>query len=189
MQRPLLVVIGPSASGKSTVMQTLERRGIVRVHPTWTTRPRRPDERVADADHRFVSEAWFDELERTGFFLGAVALPGLRYRYGLPRITPDREGAIDTVIARAPFLDRLAAAFPALLVYQIEDTRRRAKQRLRARGGDAREYAVRLDAYVAEASAGRQRADRVFVNSGSPDALAEAIASALHDDLTLEHVR
>ena len=77
MTRPVLVVIGPSASGKSTAVRELHRRGVAHVHPTWTTRPRRPDEGDGTLEHRFVTDAMFDELDAAGFFLGTVVLPGL----------------------------------------------------------------------------------------------------------------
>ena len=87
MPRPVLVVIGPSASGKSSAVRELHRRGVVRVHPTWTTRPRRPDEGDGAPEHRFVTDTIFDDLEAAGFFLGTVCLPGLPYRYALPQVT------------------------------------------------------------------------------------------------------
>src|SRR4051812_7880875 len=144
MSRPVLVVIGPSASGKSTAVRELDRRGIVRVHPTWTTRPRRLDEAAGAFEHRFVTDEMFDVLERDGFFLGTVALPGLPFRYALPKPALDATGPVDTVMARAPFIEPFAQFFPERLVYQIEDTIDRAHTRLIARGSDDHEIVARL---------------------------------------------
>ena len=183
MPRPLLVVIGPSASGKSAAVRELHRRGVVHVHPTWTTRPRRPDESDGVAEHRFVTEAMFDELEAEGYFLGTVSLPGLPYRYALPNVTLSDDGPIDAVMARAPFVELFAPYFADRLVYEIDDTRDRAEQRLEARGSDADEIDARLAGHLAEIEAGRRIAARCFVNDGTIDELVDALAAALRADV------
>jgi guanylate kinase len=183
MPLPLLIVIGPSASGKSTAVRELHQRGIVHVHPTWTTRPRRHDESAGSLEHRFVTDAVFDELEAAGFFLGTVVLPGLPYRYALPQVTLTDDGPIHTVMARAPFIDLFSAHFPDRLVYEIDDTFDRARQRLIERGSDAPEIEARLAGHRAEVEAGRQFASRAFVNAGTLDDLVGAITASLHIDV------
>ena len=69
---PVLVIIGPSGGGKSTVARALAARGLLRVNPTWTTRPRRHDERDGCPEHVVVSDARFDALEPV-----AASLPGI----------------------------------------------------------------------------------------------------------------
>jgi guanylate kinase len=178
-----LIVIGPSASGKSTAVRRLRESGVVQVHPTWTTRPRRPDEGAGSVEHRFVTDAIFDELEATDFFLGTVTLPGLPYRYALPKLTLTDHGPIHTVMARAPFLDLFAAHFSDPLVYEIDDTVDRARQRLIERGSDATEIEARLARHDAEIEAGRKIAARVFLNEGTLDDLVGAIAASLRIDV------
>ena len=183
MPRPVLVVIGPSACGKSTAVRTLHQRGIVHVHPTWTTRPRRPDESAGSLEHRFVTDARFDDLEAAGCFLGTVALPGLPYRYALPRVAPSDEGPIHTIMARAPFVDLFAPHFPDRLVYEIDDTLERARRRLIERGSDAPEIDARLAGHQEEIEAGRRISSRSFANAGSLDDLVAAITAALGVDV------
>jgi guanylate kinase len=182
--RRVLVVIGPSASGKSSLTRELHRRGVIRVHPTWTDRPRRDDERNGSVEHRFVSRAAFDRLCARSFFLETAALPGLPYRYGLPALPPPAGGAMDAVILRAPFVDRLARRFPEQLVYQLEDTAQLARARLLSRGCAPAELAARLDDHHGEIEAGRRVAHRVVVNDRPLDALADTFAAALHADMT-----
>lgn len=182
MSRPVLVVIGPSAGGKSTAVRTLHERGVVHVHPTWTTRARRRDEAAGALEHEFVDDATFDALERDGFFLGTVQLPGLPFRYALPRPALHDGGPLDAVMARAPFVPLFADDFPNRLVYQIEDTRDRARARLIARGSDEREIDARLRGHDEEICAGRVIADRIFVNEGSLDGLVRAMTDALMED-------
>lgn len=179
----VVVIIGPSASGKSSVVRRLHRQGLIRVQPTWTTRGRREDERFGSIEHRFVSEARFDELAVDRFFLETASAFGLPYRYGLPRFTPGWAGRPDVVMLREAFVPRFAELVPGQVVYQIEDSLDRRRSRLRRRGGSPAELAARLGDDPAEIGAGRQVADRVFVNDGSLDALVDAVATALRRDV------
>lgn len=181
----VVAVIGPSAVGKSTVVRALQGAGLVRVHPTWTTRPRRRGELPPDVEHRFVTDAVFDAWERAGYFAAVASLPGLPHRYGLPVLTPSRHGAVDVVVARAAAVPMLARLVPALVVYQIDDDRDRVAARLAARGLSRAEVAARLDSFESERRAGRRIADRVLVNDGQPADLADELAGALAVDLDL----
>ncbi len=64
---PLLIVIsGPSGSGKDTVVQRMKDRGLeFRFVVTATTRPRRPGE-VHGKDYWFISRAEFDRMIQQG---------------------------------------------------------------------------------------------------------------------------
>ena len=86
MTTSLLVLIGPSATGKSTLARALADRGLVSLVPTWTTRPRRPDEPGDTAEHRFIDTAGFNRLRAERALLAESRLPDLPYRYGLPRL-------------------------------------------------------------------------------------------------------
>jgi ribose 1,5-bisphosphokinase PhnN len=181
--RLVLVIIGPSASGKSSLVRELHRRRVVRTHPTWTTRPRRDDEHGGSLEHRFASDAEFDELCARGHFLATAALPGLPHRYGLAPLPAD-PGPVDTVILRAPFVESFGRLFPDRLVYHIEDTVHRTRQRLLLRGCPPSELAARLDGHHHELAAGRRLAHRVLINDCPLPALADAAAATLRLDLT-----
>src|SRR5262245_1110257 len=104
---PVVAIIGGSGSGKSSVVRELHRRGLVNVHPTWTTRPRRGDETGGSLEHRFVTDKGFDRLEADGCFCDTVAMFGLPYRYGLPARRRRVPGRVDVVMVRAQLVDRL----------------------------------------------------------------------------------
>ena len=161
------------------MVRELARRGVIKVHPTWTTRPRRPDEANGSVEHEFVSEAEFDRLDAAGFFADRVAMFGLPYRYGLPPLRRSPDGPVDAVMLRAPLVDRFAAICDDFTVFQIEDTPTRAAERLRARGTSEDDIAARLADNNRELVAGRAIAARVFVNDGTLDELADVIAAAL----------
>jgi len=185
IRRPVLVVIGPSASGKSSLVRALHQRGLVRVHPTWTTRPRRSDETAGSPEHRFVSDEAFDDLVASGFFLDTVTLFGLPHRYGLPRVAVSAEGPLDMVMLRAPLVARFARFVPDHLVYQIESDLEEARGRLLERGCIGAELAGRLVDNGREVACGRRIADRVFVNDGDLDGLVDDVVAALTMDLAV----
>lgn len=177
---PLLLIIGPSGSGKSTLVRLLADRGVLRVHPTWTTRPRRPDEAGGSPEHRFVDDHTFDSYVTAGSFLDTVSLFGLPYRYGLPPIHRSSDGTVDAVMLRASLVDRFrtAIADPSV-VFQIEDDPVRMARRLRQRATSQADLRCRIDDNEREIVAGRAIADLVFVNQGTVENLADRVAGAL----------
>ena len=176
---PVLVIIGPSGSGKSTVVRALAARRVLRGHPTWTTRPRRADEQHGCLEHRFVSDAEFDLLEAAGFFVDAVSLFGLPHRYGLPPVLRSTDGRVDTVMLRAPLVERFARVVPDHVVVQVEADPGWAAERLSRRGACAEEVRARCADNERELVAGRLVADRVVVNCGTVDDLAAAVLDAI----------
>ena len=188
---PVLVVIGPSGGGKSSAVRELAEAELVRVHPTWTTRPPRHDEAGGCLEHVFVDDREFDRLKRAGFFLGTVAMFGLDYRYGLPDprgsgLKSDGDAAawlpVDLVMLRAPLLGELARHIPALVTYQISASPPEAEARLRRRGLGDDELAARLADNVEECALGARLADRCFSSDGDRADLAIALEAALKED-------
>jgi guanylate kinase len=172
----LLVVIGASGSGKSTAVRRLVDRGRLRVHPTWTTRPRRPDERSGSAEHRFVDDVRFDALRDRGFFLDTVELFGLPHRYGLPPIRRSGDGRVDTVMLRAPLVDRFRAIVQEpVLVVQIECPDLQIVERLRRRATNDADLEARLADNLAESAMGCRVADVVVTNDGTVEQLADRL--------------
>ena len=114
--RRVLVVIGPSASGKSSLVRELHRRRVIRVLPTWTTRPRRADERDGSLEHRFVSDERFGERARLRLLLRGCAPAELAARLDGHRteIEAGRRVA-DRVIVNDRPLAELAGAVAAAI--------------------------------------------------------------------------
>jgi len=173
MRRPL-VIIGPSGSGKSSLVDGLVRRGLVTVTPTWTTRPRRSDEHTGSANHVFVDGARFDAVDRSGGFLGVATLFG--HRYGLPPLA-DSTGTVPTVVARVGALDLVRRHLPDPVVVQVEASPARIRSALAARGTDPVEAGARLRAGYEELVVGRCVADHVVVNDGTLDDLIARVGA------------
>lgn len=179
----LLVTIGPSGSGKSSVVGRLAASGLLRVHPTWTTRPRRTDELGGALEHRFVSNAEFDDAVDRDTFVGTVAPFGMPYRYGLPRLVVQPRGPIDAVMLRARLVDRVRDLYGDLVVYAIVADPETTSARLLARGLGAEELRRREDDNLNECAEAATIAHRVFDASGCGLAsLASAITAALEVD-------
>jgi guanylate kinase len=176
---PVLAIIGPSGSGKSSLVRELHRRNLVHVWPTWTTRPPRDDERGGSLEHRFVDDAEFDALAREGFFIETVCMFGLPYRYGLPKLEPHTDGRPTVVMVRAPLVDRLRAHVPVRCIYQIEADPLLVSRRLHARGSGAADTGARIADNEMEIAIGRRVADRTFNNNRSIQRLADHVAAAL----------
>jgi len=180
----LLVVIGPSAAGKSTVVNELAAAGVVEVTPSWTTRPPRPGELERCVEHRFVSDGEFDELERGRFLVDTVRMFGLPYRYGLPAVPLPRSGAVPLLMLRAALVPIVRRQYDRPTIYQVEDGRERVAGRLLARERGLAELGTRLRDYDAEVALGRLEADRVIVNDGDVATLVGAVRSAIAADFS-----
>lgn len=180
--KPFLVVIGPSGAGKSSLVRELDRRGLISVTPTWTTRPRRADEAQDTVEHRFVTAEEFRELERTGFFLEVVELFESAYRYGIPAVSAPLNGQIPTVMLRAELVPLLAKHYTSPVIYQVEDEYERVRERLEQRETEGEDGASRLEGMATEIELGRKHAFRAFVNAGDLADLVDQVERSLRVD-------
>jgi len=182
MSTPLLVFVGPSGTGKSSIVRALDARGIVRVHPTWTTRPRRADEQIDAIEHHFVSEAEFRARRAEGCFLHTVQMFGLAHWYGLPPVDWSDDGRVDAVMLRAPLVPVLRAVYDELVVYQIEAPPSLLEARLAARDCSDGERRARLSDNHRELVAGARIAHRRFCNNRPLAAVVDDIEQAVRSD-------
>jgi guanylate kinase len=179
----LIAVIGPSGGGKSSMVRELHRRGLVHVHPTWTTRPRRTDELNGTLEHRFVTDEVFDLLCAQELFLATATFFGLPWRYGLPRVENPNDGRIGLVMLRAPAVELLREQLALSLVIQVEADDQRIARRLLARGSSPDEIAARLVDNRHEVALGRTLADVTLRNDHTIESLAASAARAISQHL------
>ena len=182
MQPPVLLIIGPSGTGKTSVVRQLLRRGLITVTPTYTTRPRRADERDGCDNHRFVTDEQFSWLEARGAFLGTATLFGLPHRYGLPALA-EAPGRVPTIVARAAVTPAIVEHHPRHVIWQVEAPAERLLAAMVARRSPAPEIDARLRNLDAEVMAGRRLADAVFVNDGRLDVTVDAMEARLRAQL------
>lgn len=175
----ILVFIGPSGVGKSTIVSRLNENGLLSLNPTWTTRPSRFGE-TNGVEHTFVPEEELERARKSGMFLEVVQLFGLPFYYGQPKVilTP---GKVPSMMLRVGVLEKLSQHYDNFTVYQIEDEKEKVEKRLRKRASNGELIGTRLDDYTKELEAGRRVANRVFHNCDL-DSIAAEITKAILED-------
>ncbi|MGI9577428.1 MAG: guanylate kinase [Microthrixaceae bacterium] len=173
---PLVIVIsGPGGVGKGTIVgQLVEADPSLYVNRSWTTRPRRPAERV-DAYH-FTDREAFEAHAAAGGFLEWVEF--LDYLQGSPR--PDPPEGCDVIFEiDVAGGERLAELYPdALLVFVDAPDREHQRERMEGRGDDPERIAQRL----AKADDELRRAGAlpyVFVTNDDLDRAVEEVRSLI----------
>jgi guanylate kinase len=94
----LLVISGPSAVGKDTIVKRLlELDPLIRYSVSYTTRPKR-DYEVNAVHYSFVDEREFAVLARAGEFLENAVYNGFRYGTSASRVEEARAGGLDILL-------------------------------------------------------------------------------------------
>ena len=178
----VLVIIGPSGTGKSSVVGKLVDKGVVEITPSWTTRPPRHSESANNFEHQFVSKAEFKRKEEQGYFLDTVELFGLPYEYGMPKVNFET-AKVPLIMLRAPLVSLLKKYYPDHIVYQIETPYEEVKKRLETREFLGDKIGSRLDQFNEELDLGRQLADKIFINENIQET-SDAIQISIKEDFS-----
>ncbi|GFG49259.1 guanylate kinase [Mycolicibacterium agri] len=177
---PVVVLSGPSAVGKSTIVRCLRER-VPNLHfsVSVTTRAPRPGE-VDGVDYKFVSAEQFQQLIDEGALLEWAEIHGGLHRSGTPA-QPVRDAIaaghpvlieVDLAGARA-----VKAAMPeALTVFLAPPDWETLERRLTGRGTETPEVINRRLATAKAEMAARDDFDRVVVNSELESACAELVS-------------
>ncbi|WP_052210790.1 phosphonate metabolism protein/1,5-bisphosphokinase (PRPP-forming) PhnN [Rhizobium rhizogenes] len=142
----MIVVVGPSGAGKDTLMNLAARHFAGRSDIHFVRRVITRDGDAGNEDHKSVSDADFDAMERDGAFAVSWEAHGLKY--GIPGDVGDELTRGHLVVANGSrsVLDRFQAAFPKLKVINVTARREVLAERLIARGRESREDVLkRLD--------------------------------------------
>ncbi|KUI18525.1 guanylate kinase [Mycolicibacterium acapulense] len=176
----VVVLSGPSAVGKSTVVRCLrERVPDLHFSVSVTTRAPRPGE-VDGVDYSFVTPDEFDELIADGALLEWAEIHGGLHRSGTPArpvreaISADRPVLIEVDLAGAR---AVKAAMPeALTVFLAPPSWDELKNRLTGRGTETPEAMQRRLATARAELAAQDDFDTVVVNSQLESACAELVS-------------
>lgn len=184
---PILVIIGPSAAGKTSIAERLSNKGLIAVTPSWTTRQPRDGER-SDFEHVFCDEATFNLQLAAGMFVETAQPFNDASRYGLPRVRRPENRQVPAILLRTMVLHKLFKHYPQSIIYQIESPKGEVERRLAQRAKLGADNTNRLALYDQEIAAGRQVAKRCFVNTDL-DELESAVASAIAEDFGINPAR
>ena len=177
---PVVVLSGPSAVGKSTIVRCLRER-IPDLHfsVSVTTRAPRPGE-VDGVDYSFISPDRFQQLIDDGALLEWADIHGGLHRSGTPA-QPIRDATaaghpvlieVDLAGARA-----VKQAMPeALTVFLAPPSWETLESRLTGRGTETPEVIERRLATARDELAAKEGFDRVVVNSQLESACAELVS-------------
>ncbi len=160
----VILLIGASAVGKSTIAWNLCEDGIVEATPTWTTRPPRDGELDTSYDHHFVTDEKFDKHLRIGGFIDHKALYGARY--GMPFLRRPPEGIEALMVLKPAFMTAALRHFPAARIYQIDASPDVLPERMKDRGQSQEDIDERMRHHNAETKAARRFAHMIFDNNG-----------------------
>ena len=177
---PVVVLSGPSAVGKSTIVRCLRER-IPELHfsVSVTTRAPRPGE-VDGVDYSFVSAERFQQLIDDGALLEWADIHGGLHRSGTPA-QPIRDATaaghpvlIEVDLAGAQAVKRAMPS--ALTVFLAPPSWEALKSRLTGRGTETPEAMDRRLATARAELAAKDDFDRVVVNSQLESACAELVS-------------
>ena len=174
----LVVIAGPTAVGKATVLAEVRRqRPEYELSVSATTRPRRPGEREG-RDYFFVSHPEFDRMVAAGELLEWATVHG-KHRYGTPKgpvMAQQAEGKtvlleIDLQGAR----QIRSHGIEALFIFLAPPSFNALVERLEARGTEDDEERRRRLATAVEELSARDEFDVVVVNDVVEKAAAEVV--------------
>lgn len=169
----LVLIVGPSGSGKDTLIRRVQSAAAGNPHLVFAQRivTRAPGR---DEDNLALSEAAFHREAERGAFALAWDAHGLRY--GVPASIDADIAAGRTVVVNASRTIIAAARrrFAVVGVALIDAPREVLARRLAGRGREE-QGDIELRLARRPEGFGRDDADLVIVNDGSPDAGAEAL--------------
>lgn len=174
----MAVVVGPSGAGKDTLMNLAARHFAGRPDVHFVRRVITRDGDPGNEDHKSVSDADFDAMERAGAFAVSWEAHGLKY--GIPADVMDELARGSLVIANGSrsVLHRFQTVFPRLKIINITARRDVLAERLIARGRESREDVMkRLERSALTVQGSYDVAD--IDNSGTLEEAERAIISVL----------
>ena len=167
----ILIILGKTASGKSTIQKELVNYGF---NPlvTYSTRPKRPNE-IDGIDYHFITTEEFYKKESEGFFAETTSYNTAHglwcYGSAIEDITDDKI----CVLNPSGYWQLLMNQNLDITTVYIDVKKRILKQRLKARGDNKKEYKRRLKADNVDFKGIKKAADYVLDgNSKTPQALA-----------------
>lgn len=179
----LVVLSGPSGSGKDTVLERLKEMGVVFDKTISATTRQMRDGEKDGVDYYFIDKATFEEKIKEGFFL-EYTLYNNNY-YGTPKSEVERhidKGGCILLKIEVEGAGNIRKAMPeALSVFIIPPSMAELEKRLRGRGTETEEnFKQRFDAAKQELSRAKEY-DYIVIND-DVDLCARQISQILESE-------
>lgn len=185
----LWIVSAPSGAGKTSLVRELcRRRPAIKMSCSYTTRPKRPQERDG-IDYHFVNRREFDQKVADGYFLEYAEVFGNCYATGRPDVEKLLEAGHDVILEIDWQGARQARSrmSEARSIFILPPSQSELERRLRGRGSDSEEVITRRLAEAAVDMSHWREFDYVVINDDF-DAAAGRIEAILdgggHDHRT-----
>lgn len=135
----MIVIVGPSASGKTEVVKYMTKEMGYHKIPTYTTRPMRVNE-VNDVDYHFITETEFKEIEKQAGFLESVCYHDNYYGTRIERLSD-----YGLLIVNLEGLSSIYEAYHDQIFYVIFSTDEQVRRnRMIQRGDSIRDIEKRI---------------------------------------------
>ena len=142
---PLIVLAGKSGSGKTTTAMILQRKlGLKRV-VTYTTRPKRKEEKDG-VDYQFVSEEKFRQMIEASDFLEYAIYNASFGKVYYGSLKKDYDTVNSVIVLNPKGVEKLLAFSSTALIVDLVPSRETLKRRLISRGDAPKEIERRLSA-------------------------------------------
>ncbi|MBQ8292422.1 MAG: AAA family ATPase [Bacilli bacterium] len=135
----MLILVGPSASGKTEVVKLLIEKYNMKKLVTYTSRPMRVGE-VNHLDYHFLSKEEFVEKIKSGFFLEYVEYNGNYYGTSYEGLDPDKV----VILEPSGLKHYLESAKDLVKICYITCSKDLRKQRMIKRGDSLESIKMRL---------------------------------------------
>lgn len=136
----MILLVGPSASGKTEVAKLLMKSHAIRKVVTHTTRLPRVGEKDG-VDYHFVSPERFQEMERNGEFVETTFFSGRYYGSSKAEVADDKALIVDPAGLDA----YLALRDPRIVSFYLDTSEELREQRMNARGDHPEDIARRIE--------------------------------------------
>ena len=162
----MIILIGESGSGKSTIERKLTQEGYSKITSV-TTRPPRAGEKDG-VDYHFVSEETFAELYTSGQFLETTTYRGWHYGMLAKDYSPGKVIVVE-LNGLKQIIDHVGR--DKLKIFYIKAPERDRMIRMLLRGDDVDEVIRRIQADRTDFTGAEQIADHVVYNQYLGDAM------------------
>ncbi len=136
----MIVLTGPSASGKTATCLYLQSHFGIRKVVTHTTRPMREGERNG-VDYHFVTEEEFREMEKEGLFIETVFYNGHHYGTSKKEVRIDKCLAVEFSGAKV----YKGLQDPRIVLFFLKADEKRRRERMAERGDAPEKILSRLE--------------------------------------------